>query len=434
MNLGKKIRVYCENKGLVYVKIGQLLSTRYDILSDEDCKELQKLLDKSKPIPFDVIKKIIEKEYNKPINKLFKRVDETPVASASIAQVHKATLHDGTIVAVKIKRPDIEKTIKKDITFLKFVATMASIYPKFRRLKPRKILDQFHSWILQEIDFDNELKNMLIIQNSFKKYAKPFRPDLGRIEFIAPYEKLCTKNILVTKFIDGTPFSQCHKRDEDTLKSLKTIIVAGIRELFNAEIYYIQADPHPANILIKKNGDVANVDCGLICKLEGKQLKMIRDMFFQVYIKDDDGLVDTIMQFSKSKSLRLENRIRKDVRKYLQKSEKRGIGFWYMGIAKILINNGISIPESFALFGRLNVMLDGLINTYDKNLTTLDILEEEFRIVLKKRTIENIKSTDYLPLMYKLSEKMKKSPEAFEKIIDNPEAYIKQFNVLFSKK
>ncbi|NQV09209.1 AarF/ABC1/UbiB kinase family protein [Candidatus Woesearchaeota archaeon] len=419
MNLGVFLRKFCEKHSLTYVKIGQILSTRYDLLPKKDCEELQKLLDNTRPLEYETIKDIIENDYNKPIGEIFKRFNKNPLASASIAQVHKAELKNGDVVAVKVRRPGIEKRVRKDIIFLKVLLTMLSAFiPKLRRIRPIKILNQFHRWIVEEMDFRNEVENMVLTRKNYGKYNNHFGKNLGRIHLIRPYKKLCTDNIIISNFIEGTPLIKYKKKDSRGFKSLKTYVVAGMRELFESKVYCIQADPHPANIIIMKNGDVANVDCGLLCKLEGEQLKIIQEMFFQIYLKDKDNLTKNLMFFSKNKSKKLRKSMGNDIEEFLESTDSRGIGFWYIGLAKIMIKNKISIPDGFALFSRVNIMIDGSINTYDKDITALDLFKNEFRAILKKRIIKNLESTDYLPLVYKISERIKKSPENTLEIID----------------
>jgi len=201
---GARLRIAFEKLGITFVKVGQALSMRYDLLRAEDCEELQKLLDKSTPIPYQHIRDILDREYKGPFTKHFKEFDKEPLGSASVSQVHRAVLHDGTVVAVKIKKPNVVRFVSRDMRIVKFFTIIGMIFSStLRRLRALESVRFFETWVEQEIDFELEAKNTEEIKRQNDEMVNCQR-------IISPnvYPEFCTKNIIVMDFIDGKPLSR----------------------------------------------------------------------------------------------------------------------------------------------------------------------------------------------------------------------------------
>ena len=166
--LGTRIRLACEELGFVFIKIGQILSTRYELLSREDCAELQKLLDSVPPVPYEQIQKIFLEDFNTTPENIFQNWNPVPMASASVAQVYKAHIPKYGDVAVKVRRPRIEKNIRSDLAILKRLGKIAQIFSKnLRQTNLNEVFNQVESWLLAEIDFRNEANNLDRISNQY---------------------------------------------------------------------------------------------------------------------------------------------------------------------------------------------------------------------------------------------------------------------------
>ncbi len=423
--IGRRMKRACEELGLAFVKIGQILSMRYDLLSQEDCGALQELLDNVNPIPVEMIFKIIEAEYGVPWRMIFLEFDKLPLGSASVSQVHRARIHDGSVMAVKIKRPGADDKFSSDIKILKVLACVAGfLSPTLRRIRVRELAEYFEQWIRQDLDFPREVRNMRRLKEQYEFSEKNFRPDLGKGMFPAPREDFCTENIIVMDFIDGIPMSQREailaNPEYDIKKSVKTYVNAAMRNWFRDDIetYIFQADPHLSNVLALPHGDAANVDCGLICELSKKEIALTKGLIVAVYIKDIERVVRIATEMTEVNYERYGPILRPDLEAYLARTSDEGIGFWFLEFTRVMIKNRMKFPLFLTSFGRTNVILDGLAHTYLPDETTIDILGEELKRQIIREMFKNLTNGDWLGTMYALTEKLNKSPELMTGLIN----------------
>ncbi len=425
--LGKRLRLAFAELGLTFIKIGQILSMRYDLLRPEDCRELQELLDNVNPLDYKVIENIIKKEYGRLTDKIFAKFCKRPISSASISQVHKAVLPDGTIVAVKIKRPDVDIRLKSDIAIIKVLAYIAKIFsPTLRRIRIIKVINYFETWIKQDIDFVQEVKNINLVYNQYAfSRNKKIRNDLGVGIFPKPYESICTRNVIVMDYIDGVSLKDIDtvkdNSEYDIQKSIKTYLNASIRNLFIAEEYVFQADPHLSNILILPNGNSSNIDCGLIGHFTKEETKVTKQLIMAVYLKDEEEVVRLILSMTGSDYQRYADRIRPDIKAYLRTTDLEGVGYWFMEITRIIIvKHRLIFPSFLHTFGRCNLILDSLVKMFFPGETTVDLFKEEFRKEAIKQITNNIKDMDLVPVFFNISKKIKQSPDIINDFVNNP--------------
>lgn len=423
--LGKRLREACEKLGTTYIKFGQMLSIKSEIFSKEDCKELRKLFEQIQEIPYSKIKEIFQHDFGKYPEEIYEKFNPKPISSASISQVYKAKLKNGKDVAVKVRRPHIGKTIESDMKTLKKLTRFFQFFsPTLKRLSVVTVIDELKSWLLQEIDFKQEVKNMIAI----KKYysfgdLKKFYKNLGYSFFIKPCDKYCSNNIITMDYVKGILLNNVNSIKNnsgyDIKKSIKTYICGGIHAMFyNKGDYLFQADPHLANIFILKDGNCANVDWGFMGKVKPNELKHMKNLFLSVYSQNLNRTIKSSLVMCDSYTKKNTNRIQKDVKIYLEKAQSEGIGFWFMGMVKIFIKHKIPVPSFLASFGRCGFILDGTYKTIAPNSTTLDLIEPILKGAMQKEIINNFKNIKYGPLLYNISEKIKDSPEKFNKLLD----------------
>lgn len=426
--LGKRLQQAFGELGLTFIKIGQILSMRYDLLSRQDCEALQELLDKVNPIAFTDIVRLIETEYGKPWHEVFAILCTEPLGSASVSQVHKAELFNGTKVAVKIKRPGVDNKFLADITILKRLAGIASFFSHtLRNIQINELINYFGSWIKQDLDFELETKNMRRIKEQYSfGDEKSFRHDLGKGIFTAPFEELCTRNIIVMDFVDGIPMSRKEEildnPDFDIEKSLKTYMNAAMYNWFrdDIEVYLFQADPHLSNVLALPHGDAANIDCGLVSELSKKEADICKRLIVAVYLHDIDKTIKIALEMTGADYQKYAAELKPDLEEYLEKTKGEGFGFWFLEFTKILVKHRIKFPLFLTTFGRTNLILDGLMATYIPEKSTLDIVGVELQRYAIKQTFDNLKEFDWLRIAYSLSEKVKEAPELVVNLIKDP--------------
>ena len=275
-----RIRRALEDLGPIFVKFGQILSTRKDLLPDDIADELAKLQDRVPPFSDKLATAIIEKTYGRPAAEIFARFDSTPLASASVAQVHAATLNSGEDVVVKILRPGIEPVIRRDVSLLYYIAGLAERYwREGRRLRPREIIIEFEKNLCDELDLLREAANASQLRRNFED------SDLLKVpEVYWPY---CRRNVMVMERIYGMPVS-----DLDALKEagvdLKSLSERGV-EIFFTQVFrhnFFHADMHPGNIFVSREGQYMAVDFGIMGTLSPVDQRYLAENFLAFFRRD----------------------------------------------------------------------------------------------------------------------------------------------------
>ena len=277
---GERIRKALEDLGPIFVKFGQILSTRRDLLPDDIAKELAKLQDRVPSFPGAQARTIVEKAYGKPVSEVFLHFDETPLASASIAQVHAAQLHDGREVVVKIVRPQIETVIRRDIGLLYVVAEMAQRYwREGKRLRPVEVVAEYEKTIYDELDLMREAASASQLKRNFQDSTLLYVPEI--------YWPLCRRGVMVMERISGTPIS-----DIDALLAqgvdLKRLAENGV-EIFFTQVFrdsFFHADMHPGNIFVTPEGKYIAVDFGIMGTLTPEDQGYLAGNFLAFFQRD----------------------------------------------------------------------------------------------------------------------------------------------------
>ena len=277
---GERIRRALEDLGPIFVKFGQILSTRQDLLPDDIVKELALLQDQVPAFPGSQAKTIIEKAYGESVDDVFMEFSEQPLASASIAQVHAAKLLDGTDVIVKVVRPGIEVAIKRDIGLLYFIAHLASRYWKDgRRLRPVEVVREYEKTIFDELDLGREAASASQLKRNFNDSDLLYVPEV--------YWPLIRKNVMVMERITGIPISNI-----DALKKagvdLKTLSEHGV-EIFFTQVFshnFFHADMHPGNIFVSPQGQYIAIDFGIMGALNVEDQRYLAENFLAFFNRD----------------------------------------------------------------------------------------------------------------------------------------------------
>jgi len=274
-DLGGQIREALEKLGPTFIKFGQMLSTRVDLLPLEVALELKKLQDHVPPAPFEHVQSVIERTFKKPLTGeggLYQSFDETPIAAASIAQVHFAILPDGQQVAVKVRRPHIHKTIEADLAILRLLAAMFERYfPEYQRLKAKCVVEEFATSIRGELNLRAEAAHASRFEENFKALDGVRVPHV-----IWDYTHV---EVLTTERIMGFPIDERASIIAAGLDPLK--ICERATTLFFHMVFvdgYFHADMHPGNIFVAQNGDIVLLDFGIVGRLDLRPRRYLADM------------------------------------------------------------------------------------------------------------------------------------------------------------
>jgi len=282
--VGERIRLALEELGPIFVKFGQALSTRRDLLPPDIADELAKLQDAVPPFPAEEAVAIIEGAYGRSVDEVFERFDQEPLAAASIAQVHTAKLRAGHEVIVKVLRPGVQDQIESDLAVLKVIAGLADRYWEHgKRLRPLEVVDEYEHTVLDELDLMREAANAAQLKRNFQGSDMLYAPDI--------YWDYCRPEVLVQERIYGTPIS-----DMDALRkagtNIKVLAENGV-EIFFTQVFrhnFFHADMHPGNIFVL-TGDpdkpkYAAVDFGIVGTLNPEDQRYLAENFLAFFDRD----------------------------------------------------------------------------------------------------------------------------------------------------
>ncbi|MEJ2576200.1 MAG: ubiquinone biosynthesis regulatory protein kinase UbiB [Gammaproteobacteria bacterium] len=277
---GVRVRRALEDLGPIYVKFGQIISTRRDLLPDDIAIELARLQDEVPPFPGAQARAIVEKALGHPVTELFAAFDEQPLASASIAQVHAARLRDGREVVVKVVRPGIARTIRRDVDLLFTIARLAQKYShEARRLRPVEVVEEYEKTIFDELDLLREAANAAQLRRNFMGSDKLYVPEV--------HWDLCRANVMVMERIYGIPVDEV-----ETLRrrgvSMKMLGERGV-EIFFTQVFrdnFFHADMHPGNIFVAPDGRYIGVDFGILGTLTAADQRYLAENLLAFFHRD----------------------------------------------------------------------------------------------------------------------------------------------------
>ncbi|MFN4123290.1 MAG: ABC1 kinase family protein [Flavobacteriales bacterium] len=385
----KKLREALEILGPTYVKFGQVLSNRPGILPDELIAELSKLQDRVPPFPVSEVIKVIETDFGKPIDSLVTSFDETPLASASIAQVHKAVMHNGTPIVLKVQRPGIADVIAEDVAMLRDLAYIFEKYfEELRSLKPTQLVKVFEQSIFEELDFNKEKEHTIRFRQLLQNEEYAHVPEV--------FPELCSRHVIALKYVSGIKINQ-----RDALRNagfdLKEIARRGFdiyfRQIF--EFGYFHADPHPGNILVMPDGKICLLDFGMVGRLSEQDKMLITDLVIGLGKND---LERVVLAAEKLQGAPIDDKaeFERDMQTFIDEFGNTSVKD--LNLNDVLIRTRALVqkynlqlnPDMFLLL-RSTSMLEGLGISLDPNFRSLDVIKPYASRLLKSRAgLKNI--------------------------------------------
>ncbi len=409
----EKFRAILEDLGPTFVKIGQILSMRQEMLPPQYCKELEKLRTDVEPLDFETVKSVIEAEIKLPLNEAFKSVDEKPIGSASIAQVHNAVMPDGSEVVIKVQRPGIYKLMQADIDLLlKNTWIISRILKTGRLIDLKAVLKELWHTTKLEMDFAREADNL-------KRFAKNCADD-AFVSCPQVIEQYTTSKVLVMTDVKGIQI--------DNLEALKEAgIDADEIALKTADSYcrqiledrFFHADPHPGNIRIN-NKTVEWIDLGMVGEISA-QLQDILTRAIKAMLKDDmEGVTDAFLMLGETETPVDKNKMTEEVgvivRRYkTAEFDKFDFAALISEFLNLIRQNHIRIPADISLLARSMITMEGTLKIVSPKVNLSTILANHMKNrkgALKEEVKDAQKRLyDYLQTSFKIPENLSKSLE-----------------------
>jgi ubiquinone biosynthesis protein len=380
----RRIRLSLSELGTTFIKFGQMLSTRPDLVGPRLAEELTQLQDNVPADPPQVVRATIEKELGAPIAELFAEFEDRPIASASIGQVHRAALKDGRRVVLKVQHPGTESRVRNDLDILLGLAELAEQQlPEFRPYQPRATAAEFQRVLLRELDYRREGRYL-------QQFAVNFADD-PTVHFPAPHPELSTSRVLTMEQLEGTKVAETSRLE--SLGVNREDVARRGAEIYLEMIFrdgFYHADPHPGNILILPEGVIGMLDCGMVGRLDDKMREDVEDMLAAIANRDPIHLTFIITRVG-SIPLELDQAgLSGDIADLIayyggMSLDQLEVGKALTEVTEIIRRYHILLPTSLALLLKVLIMLEGTSRLLNPRFNLTELLEPYFKKLFWRR-------------------------------------------------
>jgi ubiquinone biosynthesis protein len=368
-----RIRLVITELGTTFIKLGQILSTRADLVGPVLAEELSLLQSQAPPDPPEVVLETLEVELGQPVSETFAAFDPVPIASASIGQVHRATLPDGRAVVVKIQHPGIESRIRNDLEILQKLAELAEKHPEFKPYRPSAITAEFSRTLLRELEFGREARNL-------QQFRRNFAGD-SSVRFPEPLPDLSTNRVLTMEWIDGTSI-----RDADALEAagfdLDQVARRGatvfLEMIFRDGFYH--ADPHPGNLVVMADGRIGMLDCGMVGRIDDLMRETIEELILAIADRDAMALTNVIIRLCNAPQSLDRPSLANDVTDFLsyyggQSLRQFDLGGAFSELIDLIRRYKLFLPSRVSLLLKVLVTLEGTARKLSPRFNLIELLE-----------------------------------------------------------
>ncbi|MBW4082184.1 AarF/ABC1/UbiB kinase family protein [Paenibacillus sp. S150] len=384
LTLGERVRRVLEDLGPTFVKLGQLASTRSDLLPDAIIQELVKLQDSVPPFSADTARNILEQELDQPVDELFSYFENSPLAAASIGQVHRAVLHGGQSVAVKIQRPGVMRTMTRDLEILQDLSALAERKMDWaKQYGLTRMVEEFSRALLAELDYGQEGRNAERIAGQLTEHDPVYIP--------AIYWDYCSMRVLTMEYVEGITLNH---REELLLKGVKLKTLAQqLVEMMLNQIFihgFFHADPHPGNVMRMDDGKLALIDFGMVGRLSEEMKDSLSALVIALMRKNTDSMVRAILRLG----IIPENADRMALHDDMDRLREAyyDIPFKQVSIGKALNDlfgiarkHRLVIPPDLAMLGKTMLTLEGVVGNLDPGFSIVQMAEPFGRRLVRQR-------------------------------------------------
>ena len=394
----ENLRLAFEELGTTFIKLGQILSTRPDLLPEEYCQELRKLQDQTSPVSFLEIREVVEQEFKKPVGEIFAEFDSVPLASASIAQVHRAVLKDGKKVAVKVQKPGVEEKVISDLEILFYLANLADRLTSFAPLTFSEMVTEFQKSLMREIDFLYEAVNARRFRENFSDFEGVYIPRV--------FDEYTTTRVLTLELIEGFNLSQMAEKGQLQIDGpflARRGAEAVLKMIF--EDGFFHADPHPGNIMIREEtGELVFLDFGIVGTVDERTRENMERMLLAVLRKDTERVVDILEDEFLLSPVESPLTLRVDLHEILERYvtanlKEMNISSLVNDFFYLLRKHSLRFPPHLSSLMRALMVVEGTGMMLDPHFTVVPYLEKALeRTFAQRLRWERLseKVTDYL--------------------------------------
>jgi len=412
----ERVRKALDELGPTFVKLGQIASTREDLIPKEYAEELKKLKENVSPMPFELVEEIINEELKAPWQTYFKEINASPIGSASIGQVHVATLIDNTKVVLKVMRPNILNIVEQDFQILKKAVKYLNLFTSIDDVVDLNVIfDETKEAMRLEMDFENELENLNLFSELFK--------DINYIKFPRTFPKYSTSHLLVMEYISGIKIddiTQLKQKGYDLKEICSKLIENFTSQIIDKGIFH--ADPHSGNVLIE-DGKIVWLDLGMVGKISKKDQALYKRAIKAIINNDIYEIKRVILSIGVIKEPINHAMLYQDIESLMMKYLDMDIAQMNMGVIfeeviEIAKKHNIALPKGVTLLGRSIIIIQKTVALLDEKANLLSFFashiknnyEEDFSLKKKLPTI--------LKQIYTSTSKTTKIPQALYDVLD----------------
>jgi ubiquinone biosynthesis protein len=379
----ERVRLMLEDLGPVYIKLGQTLSMRPDILPPDYIAELSKLQDAVPPMSKDAVREVLHEEFGAYPENYFKHFDTTPVAAASIAQVHHATTKDGRAVAIKIQRQGLQKILDSDIEILRFLARMwQTAYKQELPLRPVEFVDEFDRLMREELDFTVEGLHVDLLRKNFK----------DRPAYHFPYVvwSMTTSRCLTQEFIVGRKLTELPKKMPVKKREKLAQTLIDAYTIMALEDHFFHADPHPGNLLLDPEGRLVFLDAGQVGRLDDETVEAFTDMLLALVNQDTSGVVESYLALGTAEDTLDLRLLKRDVALFLERYyslpvEEISFGKSLQALMGIALKYKIELPTDFVVLAKTFLGAESLARSLNPRLNLVEAVRPTAERILRER-------------------------------------------------
>lgn len=405
--------------GPTYVKLGQLLSTRPDLLPPHYMEALATLQDDVEEVEYTVIEEIFREEIGIRISKAFASFEEKPMASASIGQVHKAVMHSGQVVAIKIQRPGIRKRFVEDLDALMTLSEKAENFSETaRNYGVHAVIEELRYNLLKELDYTLEAQNLLTLKENLKDFELLFIP--------APILDYSSSRVLTMEFVEGTKITKVSpiQRMEIDLKPLVDQLVKGYLKQIIVD-GFAHADPHPGNVYLTPEHKIALMDLGMVAKFSNEMQETVLKLMIGLSNYDSARVSELVLSISEYKDRDVDlSLFKKNIARKIQESENQKAkdlktGRTIIEINQLAAKQGIHIPVELNMLGKILLNMDQIIAHLTPEYDMQETVKQYVQQLMQERMKENLKPGNFLDLFLEMKDLTEKIPFRLNKFTEN---------------
>ena len=406
-----------EQLGPTFIKLGQLLSTRADLLPPAYLEALSRLQDEIEPFPFEDVQRIVEEDLGARLSKAFSVFEERPIAAASLGQVHRAALRDGRVVAVKVQRPGVAETVGKDLDTLDEIARFLDARTEAgRRYELGRMVDEFRAAITLELDYVREAENLRLIGKNLEEFKLITVPQ--------PVDGYTATHVLTMDYVSGTKvtaISPVVKVDLQRDVLADTLVHAYLKQIVLDGVFH--ADPHPGNVLITDDGLLALIDLGMIGRVSPQMQERLLKLLLAVSEGRGEDAAEVAITLGEKLPEFNDAGFRRDISSLVGRIGHQNVGQFQIGrvfleLSQLINDNAMRAPAELTMLGKTLLNLDEVARALDPHLDVNEAIRRNGVELMTRRMKSTVSSGGMLSAVLEAKEFAEKLPGRVNRVLD----------------